>query len=341
MLRPRLLTGNGLIQRAPRNALGCGRRLCATAASQSSRAAASSAAGPALAAPAGRAAASSAAAGSATSSSLRAVLIDAYTVYDGLLQTQRFVTTTVTGAILALLGDAFTQAATSNVYDVSRGVAFALFGATVTGPVNYVWLGLLNDMVLRLAPHGGMMAVGCKVAIQSLFFQPCVYVPLFFAFTAVFRAWSVEQARERVVAEYPGTLKSLWLFWTPICVFTFAVLPVRQQAIFFSGISLCWNAILSFLANRSEHVMEVGSVQQDGLPAADLPDSGVASEASGGEHLPAAAPGGRLVRTASGRWLPAHQPPMAILDNDPNRAPLRDAFSDQSVLGFLLGPGLM
>jgi hypothetical protein len=32
---------------------------------------------------------------------------------------------------------------------------------------------------------------------------------------------------------------------------------------------------------------------------------------------------------------------MAILDNDPNRAPLRDAFSDQSVLGFLLGPGLM
>ena len=268
------------------------------------------------------------------------MLVDAYTVYDGLLQTQRLPTTTLTGAILALLGDAFTQAATSSVYDGSRGIAFALFGATVTGPVNYVWLGLLNDMVLRVAPNGGMTAVGAKVAIQSLFFQPCVYVPLFFAFTAIFRAWSMEQARERVVAEYPGTLKSLWLFWTPICVFTFAMLPVRQQAIFFSGVSLCWNAILSFLTNRGDIV----AVQQEILPAADLPalDHGsVASATSDGRPPAAAAGGGRLVRTPSGRWLPAHQPPMAILDNDPNRAPLRDAFSDQSVLGFLLGPGLM
>ena len=48
---------------------------------------------------------------------------------------------------------------------------------------------------------------------------------------------------------------------------------------------------------------------------------------------------GRLVRTNSGRYLPSYQPPMGILDNDPR--PPRRGPTDQSVLGFLLGPGLM
>ena len=54
-------------------------------------------------------------------------------------------------------------------------------------------------------------------------------VPLFFGFTAVFRGWPGAAAWERVKAEYVGTLRSLWAFWTPICVFVFAVLPVRHQ----------------------------------------------------------------------------------------------------------------
>ncbi len=151
--------------------------------------------------------------------------------YDGLLQSHRLATTTVTGAILAMIGDGFTQAATSRepTYDLYRGLAFAAFGATVTGPVNYVWLTRLAETVGRLAPAGGLAAVFWKVGIQTFFFQPCVYVPLFFDFTAVFRGWTGAAAWERVKAEYVGTLRSLWAFWTPICVFVFAVLPVRHQ----------------------------------------------------------------------------------------------------------------
>ena len=74
--------------------------------------------------------------------------------YDGLRQSHRLATTTVTGAILAMIGDGFTQAATSRepTYDLYRGLAFAAFGATVTGPVNYVWLTRLAETVGRLAP---------------------------------------------------------------------------------------------------------------------------------------------------------------------------------------------
>ena len=43
-------------------------------------------------------------------------------------------------------------------------------------------------------------------------------------------------------------LGRLWLFWTPSVVFTFAVLPVRSQAVFFAGVGFAWNVILSAYA---------------------------------------------------------------------------------------------
>ena len=111
----------------------------------------------------------------------------------------------------------------------------------MTGPVNYAWLSRLDAAVRRLAPGGGTLATAAKVSIQTFFFQPCVYVPLFLG---VSRVAGTNQRRE-----YTTTLTSLWAFWTPIVVFAFSALPVRQQAVFFSGISLCWNALLSFLSN--------------------------------------------------------------------------------------------
>ncbi len=98
-------------------------------------------------------------------------------------------------------------------------------------------------------------------------------------------------------------------------------LPPRRQAITFSAISLAWNAILSFLSNRPTAV--------DADATAETPEGAERMRRRG------------LVRTRSGRWLPAHQPPMGILDNDPEPAPPKPALSDQRLLGFLLGPGLM
>jgi len=246
-----------------------------------------------------------------------------YEAYDGLLQRHRLATTTATGTILAFAGDLCTQTATQqnglDDFDMHRGLSFALFGGAVTGPVNYFWLNKLDTLVRAIAPQGGWMAVGCKLTIQTFFFQPLVYVPLFFSFSAVFRGWSLAIAQERVRAEYARTVKSLWGFWTPICVFAFGVLPVRQQAIFFSAISLAWNAILSFLANQE--IAAEAPLRVEAAPEQDA--SGV------------------VRRTSSGRpYLPDYQPPMGILDNDPNPPPRRGP-TDQSVIGFLLGPGLM
>ena len=92
--------------------------------------------------------------------------------------------------------------------------------------------------------------------------------------------------------------------------------PVIPQAMCFSAVSLVWNALLSFLANR--HLLA--------QPPTDA-------------ELKATVYSGMLVRTKSGRYLPTHQPPMGILDNDPTLP--KSSPTDQTVLGFLLGPGLM
>ena len=256
-----------------------------------------------------------------------------YKGYDHLLQNHRLPVSTVTGAVLSFAGDAFTQSATAadglDGYDLNRGVSFALFGGVVTGPVNYVWLSQLDTLVTSMAPAGGWRAIMWKVGVQTFFFQPCVYVPIFFGFSAAFRGWSAEATAERVRSEYARTIVSIWGFWTPICVFTFAVLPVRQQAIFFSAVSLAWNAILSFISNQTTQ-SSTGDLEQrsDHTNAARLPPAR------------AETPAARLRWTPSGRYLPDHQPPMGILDSDPHGSPPRGP-TDQSIIGFLLGPGLM
>ena len=48
-------------------------------------------------------------------------------------------------------------------YDADRVAAFTLFGAVLTGPINYVWLDALERSVRRLAPTGGARALVYKV----------------------------------------------------------------------------------------------------------------------------------------------------------------------------------
>ena len=171
--------------------------------------------------------------------------------YDSLLTSHRLKTTTATGALLGLAGDAATQLASNPIaYDSKRGTSFALFGGAVTGPVNYLWLQRLDSLVNKLAPMGGWRAVSCKLGVQTFFFQPFVYVPLFFTFSSCTRGWTTDHALQRIREDYKTTLLSLWTFWTPICVLAFSALPMRQQAPFFSAVSLIWNGVLSFLSNK-------------------------------------------------------------------------------------------
>ena len=204
--------------------------------------------------------------------------------YDSLLARHRLRTGTVSGAVLSGAGDFLVQRASHDEFDVDRLAAFTIFGAALTGPINYVWLSTLERLVVSMAPSGGVRALVSKTIIQSVFFQPfvCVpasrfsrhltralpmppclrlsrrragstlgrYLPTFYATNAIVRRWSAAEAVEHVRGEFVGTLTKLWLFWTPTVVFAFGALPVRRQAVFFAGIGFAWNVVLSWFAGE-------------------------------------------------------------------------------------------
>ena len=79
-----------------------------------------------------------------------------------------------------------------------RGVR--AFGAVLTGPINYVWLGGLQRAVQFVAPAGGAAAVASKVAAQSTVMQPFIYLPTFFGVEAAVRGRAACRARARARA---------------------------------------------------------------------------------------------------------------------------------------------
>ena len=178
--------------------------------------------------------------------------------YDGLLTRHRLLTSTVSGAAMSYGGDAVVQSSSPEPHDVGRAVAFTIFGGVLTGPINYIWLDALEKAVRRLAPAGGLHALAAKVTIQSVFFQPLVYLPCFFVTNGLVRGWCASDAYEHVRAEYGATLVRLWALWTPAVIFTFGWLPVRSQAVFFSGVGFAWTAILSWTAGAGPRLAEPG-----------------------------------------------------------------------------------
>lgn len=194
--------------------------------------------------------------------------------YDALLSHHRLTTTTTTGAVLAWGGDALTQRRQlrggcddrerAGVYDRWRALAFVLHGAFISGPVNYIWLGLLQTATSKLMPAGGARAVVAKVILQSTFLQPFIFLPTFFGINAAVRGWSLQTTAERMRRDYRPTLNFIWVFWTPAVSFAFAFLPMRQQAAFFAVYGFVWNACFSAFFNPRGGVSTAAAVADIG-----------------------------------------------------------------------------
>ena len=197
--------------------------------------------------------------------------------YDLLLSRHRLLTTTVSGGALGCAGDAAAQykqsavdGTSSTLYNAERGTAFTIFGGVVTGPVNFVWLKVLERWTLRLAPAGRWRALAVKVAMQSFILQPFIYLPTFYTVTALTRHWSPDELVKRVQDTYTATLGRIWVFWTPSVIFAFGWLPMRQQAVFFAGVGFAWNVVLSLFSNPTAQVAATGESGESG--ARKLPE---------------------------------------------------------------------
>jgi hypothetical protein len=132
--------------------------------------------------------------------------------------------------------------------------AFTVFGGILTGPINYVWLDVVERWSSQMAAGGGRWRLlAAKVLLQSAILQPLIYLPTFYTVTALVRGWSADEARAKVSAEYAPTLTKIWVCWTPAVLYAFGWLPKHQQSVFFAGFGFCWNVVLSLISNPQSH----------------------------------------------------------------------------------------
>jgi len=170
--------------------------------------------------------------------------------YTQIIVERPLVMKTTTGFCTALAGDVFTQSLTKKEkeFDKKRLAAFSSFGALWTGPVNHFWLGLME----RCFPQGGgMRMLVPKLALQHAFWNPFVYLPVFFAFNGALRGKDWNAIVNDGEDKFFQTYMSLLAFWVPASYVIFVRVPEPLQSVSMAGVSLVWNAALSFLANSN------------------------------------------------------------------------------------------
>mmetsp|Transcript_26265 Transcript_26265/g.42054 ORF Transcript_26265/g.42054 Transcript_26265/m.42054 type:complete len:225 (+) Transcript_26265:131-805(+) len=156
---------------------------------------------------------------------------------------------TATGCFAACVGDVIAQKVQSGgeePLDMRRLMAFTLYGAVWTGPVNHVWLARLE----RWFPAaGGRQNLAKKVFVQQFVWSPIVYLPSFFVANNLLRGRSIEEMKEDMRKRYWATYISCVVFWVPTNSILFARVPEVLQSVTMAGINCVWNSMLSFIAN--------------------------------------------------------------------------------------------
>ena len=180
--------------------------------------------------------------------------------YNGLLVRRPLATKTASAAVLGIGGDALAQrieesrrgdcsgnggSSGGGWYDAERAVAFASLATFWNGPFMHYYFDTLSR---RFPAKAGLRALLGKTALTQVFINPLVYLPLFFAWTSSARGLTLAQARAKSEAEYWSTLQATWLFFTPVNLLNFALVPVPHQNTFNAVASIVYNTILSLLA---------------------------------------------------------------------------------------------
>ncbi|VEU35761.1 unnamed protein product [Pseudo-nitzschia multistriata] len=184
-----------------------------------------------------------------------------YNPYQNALVQNPLVTKVITGAILAVAGDAMAQASSGAgegyEYDKRRALSFAVFDSCYrmfqhnmfplvirAGRGNFV--GKLLPMLAPAAP-----AIE-QTAIYQFLVVPCLYYPVFFAFTGFIQGLTVKQAVDRMKAQFFRCWRRNLMFWIPMQMVLFGLIAENWQIPFACLAGMVWSTILSKTAGNTK-----------------------------------------------------------------------------------------
>lgn len=199
--------------------------------------------------------------------------------YQNSLVNNPLVTKVITGAVLAIAGDAVAQASSNKAalandetrieYDKRRALSFAVFDSCYRVFQHNMFpavirLGqgnLIKKLLPKILPSKNMVAFLSPAAAaieQTALYQflivPLLYYPIFFAFTGFIQGLSFDESLSRTKRQFLPCWKRNLMFWIPTQMVLFGIVAEKWQIPFACLMGMIWSTILSkYAGNTKKH----------------------------------------------------------------------------------------
>ena len=192
--------------------------------------------------------------------------------YKHLLKTHPLPTKMMTGATLAVCGDAIAQAKDQDTdYDKTRAASFAVFDMAYRALQHFsfpIIVAACHGQFLGALPGIGdafdasQLAAMEETLASQLGIVPFLYYPAFFALTGFMQGLTPSGAVSRAKENFLPLMKRNLLFWIPMQFIQFGYIQEDLQIPFPSVCGLCWTFILSAAAGNAKTYTPEKEVQE-------------------------------------------------------------------------------
>lgn len=188
-------------------------------------------------------------------------LFDPLAGYKQLLKTHPLPTKMITGATLAVCGDAIAQSKDTAVdYDKRRAASFAVFDMAYRALQHFsfpVIVAYCHGQILGSLPvldtlDSSQLAAMEQTLASQLGIVPFLYYPAFFTISGAIQGLSASASWTRAVETFVPLMKRNLLFWIPVQFIQFGYIQEDLQIPFLSCAGLAWTFILSVYAGSAK-----------------------------------------------------------------------------------------
>eukprot|EP00531_Pseudo-nitzschia_arenysensis_P002646 CAMPEP_0116128684 /NCGR_PEP_ID=MMETSP0329-20121206/7490_1 /TAXON_ID=697910 /ORGANISM="Pseudo-nitzschia arenysensis, Strain B593" /LENGTH=293 /DNA_ID=CAMNT_0003622837 /DNA_START=168 /DNA_END=1049 /DNA_ORIENTATION=- len=189
-----------------------------------------------------------------------AAFFDPLSEYKQLLKTHPLPTKMITGATLAVCGDAIAQSKDADVaYDKRRASSFAVFDMAYRALqhfsfpiiVAYCHGQILGSLPVVDALDSSQLAAMEQTLASQLGIVPFMYYPAFFTISGAIQGLSASASWTRAQETFIPLMKRNLLFWIPVQFIQFGYIQEDLQIPFLSCAGLVWTFILSVYAGSA------------------------------------------------------------------------------------------
>jgi protein Mpv17 len=188
--------------------------------------------------------------------------LDLLGAYKHLLRTNPLPTKMMTGATLAVCGDAIAQTKTKDTdYDKRRAASFAVFDMAYRALQHFsfpIIVAACHGQFLGSLPGVGdtfdasQLAAMEETLASQLGIVPFLYYPAFFALTGAIQGLTPSGAVTRAKDNFFPLMKRNLMFWIPVQFVQFGYIQEDLQIPFLSVCGLAWTFILSMAAGDAK-----------------------------------------------------------------------------------------